>query len=132
MSSIVKMTNYARIGVRPIGIAADTDALDDRINFDSIYAADPVAQRMVDVITRSRADNKYIPKWRAAGTSLEQVNQRILGAARLERLHLLVAAIVDEDGKICWIVAYGVIGRPEAFAPLEHPVCRPWQCDYHY
>src|SRR5438034_11783621 len=97
MSSIVKMADHPRVCVRPIGMAADAYALDDGINLDRVDTADAVAQRMGDVITGPRADDEHILEWRTAGDSFELVNQRILRPGGVERHHLLMPAIVDED-----------------------------------
>ena len=77
MSSVVKVPDHPRVGVRPVGMVADADALDNGVNLDCVNAADTVPQRMRDVVTGPCADDQFILEWRAASRSSEKVNQRI-------------------------------------------------------
>ena len=94
MSTVVKVANHPRVGVWPVGIPDDADALDDRVDLDGVDTADPVAQRVVDVIAGPRADDELILEGRAAGASLEQVDQRI-GRPALTRRGIELASLIS-------------------------------------
>ena len=109
------------MGRRMVVGILDADALDDRVDLDGVDTADPVAQRVVDVIAGPRADDEFILERRAAGASLEQVDQRIGRPALIEGHHRLVSDIVNRDAE--WhVVVDRVIGRPEGFMPVARPV----------
>ena len=70
------------------------------------------------VVAGARADDQHVPERLAAARPLQEMDQRVGGAALLERDHRLVADGVDADVAACRAVDL-VVGRP---ARLD----RPW------
>ena len=66
MPAVIKVSADPRVGIGSVGIFSDADALDNRIDLHRIDVANVVAQGMLDIVARSRADNQRVVEWPTA------------------------------------------------------------------
>ena len=119
MPTVVQVAGDAGVFVGPVGVVADADVLDHRVDLDRVHPGRAEPQRVRQVVAGARADDQHVPERLAAARPLQEMDQRVGGAALPERDHRLVADGVDADVAARGVVKDLVVGRP---ARLD----RPW------
>src|SRR6516162_2782988 len=115
MSAIIEVPNHPAVLIRLVGMVADADVLDNRVDFNGINLFNAKTQGMRYVVTRSCANNQSVPKRWGAAMLLKQMDERVRRAGILERHHGLMANRIDENFPALLIVLDSVVGRPTSF-----------------
>ena len=100
-------------------MVANTQILDDRIDFNGIDVRRAPLQCAADIVARAGADDQHIANRGAAGIAVEQIRQCV-GVSRMKRRvarnHLLMTNQIDANFLVGGKVIDPVIRRPELFA----------------
>ena len=95
-AAVVDVHRDAGVGVRDVGVIPLAQVEDGRVDLDRVDVFRAVVERGGDVVPRAGADDQHLFERRAAGIAIQQVRQRVAGAA------VTIDAGPSAGGRCCW------------------------------